>query len=89
MSLLNKRLMKLEDQQAAKVVESRKLSPQEIVDKIKTLLQKVTERQARVDAGLEVYPTSPNNTEVDCKALAAKICGMYELAKLQVGNEQS
>ena len=82
------RLSKLEEQ-AAKVVESKKLNPQEIVDKIESLFRNLTERKARLDAGLESCPTSPNTSGVDCKALAAKICGMYELAKLQIANGKS
>ncbi|MEQ1528208.1 MAG: hypothetical protein HOO92_04565 [Methylococcaceae bacterium] len=89
MSVLKNRLLKLEDQQTAKVAERRKLSPKEIVDKIEALFRKVAERQALLDAGLEDYPIPTDNSGVDSKALAAKICGMYELAKFQVCNEQS
>jgi UDP-N-acetylglucosamine:LPS N-acetylglucosamine transferase len=85
MSILNKRLVKLEEQQAAKFVVNERLSPQQIVNKIENLFRILRERQSRIDAGLESYV--PNTSGVDAKALAAKICGMYELAKIQVGNE--
>ena len=79
------RLFKLEQQQAAKVVVSERLSPKQIFNKIENLFRILRERQSRINAGLESYV--PNTSGVDAKALAAKICGMYELAKIQVGNE--
>ena len=78
------RLFKLEQQQAAKVVVSEILSPHQIVNKIENLFQTLRERQVRIDAGLESFVS--NTSGVDSKTLAAKIVGMYALAKSRLSS---
>ena len=77
------RVVKLEGQ-AAKVGGCQQLSPQEIADKLDKLFLTVKERQ---EAGLEGDAikgrnlADADNSGMDDKTLAAKIAGIYFLAK--------
>jgi len=80
------RVVKLEGQ-AAKIGGCQQLSPQEVADKLDKLFLTVKERQGRIEAGLDSDAikgrnlADADNSGMDDKTLAAKIAGIYFLAK--------